>query len=76
MVLACNRKAKSDNERIVGIYQAHFGPVYALERNPCFPKVIIERKKILSIIEYISISYLKILLSVFKSYNYIIRNVL
>ena len=39
MVLACNRKAKSDNERIVGIYQAHFGPVYALERNPCFPKV-------------------------------------
>ncbi len=50
MVLACNRKAKSDNERIVGIYQAHFGPVYALERNPCFPKVIFG-KKILSIIK-------------------------
>lgn len=37
-VFACNRKAKSPAERIVGIYQAHFGPVYALQRNPCFPK--------------------------------------
>ena len=32
-------KAKSPAERIVGIYQAHYGPVYALQRNPCFPKV-------------------------------------
>ena len=38
-VFACNRKAKTPAERIVGIYQAHFGPVYALQRNPCFPKV-------------------------------------
>jgi hypothetical protein len=38
-VFSCNRKAKSSSERIVGIYKAHFGPVYALERNPCFPKV-------------------------------------
>ena len=38
-VFACNRKAKTPADRIVGIYQAHFGPVYALQRNPCFPKV-------------------------------------
>ena len=38
-VFACNRKAKSSSERIVGCYKAHFGPVYALQRNPCFPKV-------------------------------------
>ena len=38
-VFSCNRKAKTSSERIVGIYKAHFGPVYALERNPCFPKV-------------------------------------
>ncbi|XP_023346915.1 dynein intermediate chain 3, ciliary [Eurytemora carolleeae] len=37
-VFSCNRKAKTSSERIVGIYKAHFGPVYALERNPCFPK--------------------------------------
>ena len=82
-VFACNRKAKSSSERIVGCYKlvpylelfrfyiskqdpvgtnkffiylesfvwirvaykiklrAHFGPVYALQRNPCFPKVMI-----------------------------------
>ena len=38
-MFSCNRKAKTSSERIVGIYKAHFGPVYALERNPCFPKV-------------------------------------
>ena len=37
-VLACNKKAKQPNERISAIYNAHFGPVYALQRNPCFPK--------------------------------------
>ena len=38
-VFACNRKAKSTSERIVGMYRAHYGPVLALQRNPCFPKV-------------------------------------
>ena len=37
-VFACNRKAKC-KERIGNIYQAHYGPVYALQRNPSFPKV-------------------------------------
>jgi len=37
-VFACNRKAKSTSERIVGMYKAHYGPVLALQRNPCFPK--------------------------------------
>ena len=37
-VLACNKKAKQPNERIAALYNAHFGPVYALQRNPCFPK--------------------------------------
>eukprot|EP00095_Tigriopus_kingsejongensis_P003857 maker-scaffold20_size707684-snap-gene-4.18 protein:Tk03857 transcript:maker-scaffold20_size707684-snap-gene-4.18-mRNA-1 annotation:"dynein intermediate chain axonemal" len=30
--------AKTDAEKITASYNAHFGPVYALERNPCFPK--------------------------------------
>jgi hypothetical protein len=37
-VFLCNKKAKATNERISAIYNAHFGPVYALQRNPCFPK--------------------------------------
>ena len=36
--MACNKKAKQVNERISAVYNAHFGPVYALQRNPCFPK--------------------------------------
>ena len=37
-VFLCNKKAKASNERISAIYNANFGPVYALQRNPCFPK--------------------------------------
>ena len=37
-VFLCNKKAKAINERISAVYNAHFGPVYALQRNPCFPK--------------------------------------
>ena len=37
-VFACNKKAKMPNEKIVAVYNAHFGPIYALQRNPCFPK--------------------------------------
>ena len=37
-VFSCLRKGKS-KDRIGNIYQAHYGPVYALQRNPSFPKV-------------------------------------
>ena len=39
-VFSCNKKSKGPSERIGAIYNAHFGPVYALQRNPCFPKVL------------------------------------
>ena len=37
-VMSCNRKAKTPAEKIVAVYPGHFGPVYALQRNPFFPK--------------------------------------
>lgn len=37
-IMACNRKAKTPAEKIVAIYPGHHGPVYALQRNPFFPK--------------------------------------
>jgi len=37
-VIAGNRKAKNPSERIVAVYPAHIGPVYAVERNPFFTK--------------------------------------
>eukprot|EP01135_Chromosphaera_perkinsii_P006543 Nk52_evm15s539 gene=Nk52_evmTU15s539 len=37
-VLACNRKAKNPGEKITGKYTDHHSPVYALQRNPFFPK--------------------------------------
>jgi len=37
-ILSCNRKAKTPAEKIVAQYPAHYGPVYALQRNPFFPK--------------------------------------
>ncbi|XP_054614030.1 dynein axonemal intermediate chain 2-like isoform X1 [Dunckerocampus dactyliophorus] len=38
IVVSCNRKAKSPAEKIVCTYDGHHGPVYALQRNPFFPK--------------------------------------
>jgi len=38
IVLSCNRKAKTPSERIVNNFSGHYGPVYALQRNPFFPK--------------------------------------
>lgn len=38
MVVSCNRKAKTAAEKIVCTYEGHHGPVYALQRNPFFPK--------------------------------------
>ena len=37
-VMSCNRKAKTPGEKIVAVYPGHHGPVYALQRNPFFPK--------------------------------------
>ncbi|XP_029636674.1 dynein intermediate chain 3, ciliary-like isoform X1 [Octopus sinensis] len=37
-IILCNRKAKSDAEKLVTIYKAHSGPVYAVQRNPFFTK--------------------------------------
>ncbi|XP_049458526.1 dynein axonemal intermediate chain 2 [Epinephelus fuscoguttatus] len=38
VVVSCNRKAKTPAEKIVSTYDGHHGPVYALQRNPFFPK--------------------------------------
>ncbi|KAM6974951.1 LOW QUALITY PROTEIN: dynein axonemal intermediate chain 2-like [Tautogolabrus adspersus] len=38
VVVSCNRKAKTPAEKIVCTYDSHHGPVYALQRNPFFPK--------------------------------------
>lgn len=37
-VVACNRKGKTVAEKIGSTYNAHHGPVYALERNPFYTK--------------------------------------
>uniref|UniRef100_A0A671KTC3 Dynein, axonemal, intermediate chain 2b n=1 Tax=Sinocyclocheilus anshuiensis TaxID=1608454 RepID=A0A671KTC3_9TELE len=38
LVVSCNRKAKTPAEKIVCTYSGHHGPIYALQRNPLFPK--------------------------------------
>ncbi|XP_030597803.1 dynein intermediate chain 3, ciliary [Archocentrus centrarchus] len=38
LVVSCNRKAKTPAEKIVCMYDGHHGPIYALQRNPFFPK--------------------------------------
>jgi len=37
-IMSCNRKAKTPQEKVVAVYPGHVGPVYALQRNPFFPK--------------------------------------
>jgi len=37
-IMSCNRKAKTPQEKVVAVYPGHIGPVYALQRNPFFPK--------------------------------------
>jgi len=37
-VVSCNRKAKNPGDRIGTVYEGHCGPVYALHRNPFYPK--------------------------------------
>uniref|UniRef100_A0A8C8BCK1 Dynein axonemal intermediate chain 2 n=1 Tax=Otus sunia TaxID=257818 RepID=A0A8C8BCK1_9STRI len=41
IVIACNRKAKTPSEKITSTYSGHHGPVYALSRNPFYPKVFL-----------------------------------
>uniref|UniRef100_A0A8C4T7K8 Dynein intermediate chain 2, axonemal-like n=1 Tax=Erpetoichthys calabaricus TaxID=27687 RepID=A0A8C4T7K8_ERPCA len=38
MVIACNRKGKTPAEKISSTFCGHHGPVYALRRNPFYPK--------------------------------------
>ncbi|NXG29288.1 DNAI2 protein, partial [Dromaius novaehollandiae] len=38
IIITCNRKAKTPPEKIAGTYSGHHGPVYALARNPFYPK--------------------------------------
>ncbi|XP_015425985.1 PREDICTED: dynein intermediate chain 2, axonemal [Myotis davidii] len=38
IVISCNRKAKTQAEKIVCTFPGHHGPVYALQRNPFYPK--------------------------------------
>ncbi|XP_065708628.1 dynein axonemal intermediate chain 2 [Patagioenas fasciata] len=41
IVIAGNRKAKSPLEKIAGTYSGHLGPIYALSRNPLYPKIFL-----------------------------------
>ncbi|NXE30292.1 DNAI2 protein, partial [Ardeotis kori] len=41
IIIACNRKAKTPPEKIASTYSGHHGPVYALTRNPFYPKVFL-----------------------------------
>uniref|UniRef100_A0A8C0FKW8 Dynein intermediate chain 2, axonemal n=1 Tax=Bubo bubo TaxID=30461 RepID=A0A8C0FKW8_BUBBB len=41
IVIACNRKAKTPSEKITSTYSGHHGPIYALSRNPFYPKVFL-----------------------------------
>uniref|UniRef100_A0A8B9TXP3 Dynein axonemal intermediate chain 2 n=1 Tax=Anas zonorhyncha TaxID=75864 RepID=A0A8B9TXP3_9AVES len=41
IVITCNRKAKTPPEKIAGTYSGHHGPVYALTRNPLYPKIFL-----------------------------------
>uniref|UniRef100_A0A674PMN7 Dynein, axonemal, intermediate chain 2b n=2 Tax=Takifugu rubripes TaxID=31033 RepID=A0A674PMN7_TAKRU len=38
LIISGNRKAKTQTEKIVCTFEGHYGPVYALQRNPFFPK--------------------------------------
>ncbi|XP_005412284.1 PREDICTED: dynein intermediate chain 2, axonemal isoform X1 [Chinchilla lanigera] len=38
IVVSCNRKAKTQAEKIVCTFSGHHGPIYALQRNPFYPK--------------------------------------
>ena len=37
--ISCSRKAKCQAEVVLNTYDAHYGPVRSLQRNPCYTKV-------------------------------------
>lgn len=37
-MISCNRKAKTPSEKVANIFPGHVGPVYAVQRNPFYPK--------------------------------------
>ncbi|NXD62050.1 DNAI2 protein, partial [Eolophus roseicapillus] len=41
IIILCNRKAKTPAEKITCTYSGHHGPVYALTRNPMYPKIFL-----------------------------------
>eukprot|EP01013_Petalomonas_cantuscygni_P020238 TRINITY_DN3847_c0_g1_i1.p1 TRINITY_DN3847_c0_g1~~TRINITY_DN3847_c0_g1_i1.p1 ORF type:complete len:694 (-),score=169.68 TRINITY_DN3847_c0_g1_i1:610-2691(-) len=41
VTFSCNRRGKSATERIIASYAGHHGPVYAVMRNPMFPKTFL-----------------------------------
>ena len=55
-VFSCNRKNKG-KDKISLIYQAHFGAVYALQRNPSFPKVNVQHIKRNFLVKIFSIQH-------------------
>ena len=38
-VLCCNRKTRNPESNFESVYEAHFGAIYGLQRNPFVPKV-------------------------------------
>ncbi|NXM71327.1 DYI3 protein, partial [Serilophus lunatus] len=40
-IISCNRDAKSPPEKIGSIFRGHIGAVYAVARNPFFPKIFL-----------------------------------
>jgi len=34
----CSRKAKTPSEKVAMSFQTHYGPVYAIQRHPIYPK--------------------------------------
>lgn len=41
VILSCNRKAKSAQDKITAAFTGHYGPIYALQRNPVYPKTFL-----------------------------------
>jgi len=37
-VHVCSRKAKTPSEKVGMTFQTHYGPVYAVQRHPAYPK--------------------------------------
>jgi dynein intermediate chain 2 len=40
-IITCNRKAKTQAEKLSSSYTSYTGPVVSLQRNPFFPKVFL-----------------------------------